>query len=174
MLQTIRWWLCQYNTFINFCICLRPCLLSAGLLLFLLLQLTGGGGVFNINNGIWAKDAITFDKSTTLITTRSTHGGRTTVTISKKQAPLSFTGLFGCAEVYKTCTPDSPADCLNATSECPAGATPSNLFEGGCPGSNNGQEAGWTFNVGGPASAMAVPEQVFIAGLISSKVVSHS
>ncbi|WIA17710.1 hypothetical protein OEZ85_009227 [Tetradesmus obliquus] len=54
---------------------------------------------------------------------------------------LSFKGMFGCAEAY-----------IN------------------CPGSGNGIEAGWTFNVGGAPSAMAVPEQIYQAGLISKKV----
>ena len=131
--------------------------------------------MYHVNNGIWAKDTITFDKSTTLISTSSSHAddAHPTAAVRKTKSVLSFTGLFGCAEAYKTCTPDSPADCLNATSECPVGPTPSNLFEGGCPGSNNGKEAGWTFNFGGPASAMAVPEQVFNAGLINNKVVSE-
>jgi hypothetical protein len=129
--------------------------------------------VYNINNGIVAKDSITFDNATSITTTRYSANGHASVTTKATAAALSFTGLFGCAEAYKQCTPQSPANCVNQSSDCPEeGAVPSNLFQDQCPGSGSGIEAGWTFNVGGPASAMAVPEQVFKAGLISKKVVS--
>jgi hypothetical protein len=122
------------------------------------LQLTGGAGVSNRNNGIWAQDTFTFDKATSLTTIFSSRGGVSNATVNRKTAPLSFKGLFGCAEAYKQCTPDSPANCLDVSSECPVGDAPSSLFEGECRGSNNGKEAGWTFNVGGPASAMTMPD----------------
>lgn len=130
--------------------------------------------MYNINNGIVAQDAITFDNATAITTTIHPHstGPASTETRHTKEGPLGFTGLFGCAEAYKQCTPNSAADCVSTSSDCPAGDAPSSLFQGQCPGSGNGIEAGWTFNVGGPASAMAVPEQVFKAGLISKKVVS--
>jgi hypothetical protein len=137
-------------------------------------QLTGGGGIYNINNGVIAHDAITFDNATSVITkVHTASNGQTSVSTSTQgEGPLSFKGLFGCAEAYKMCTPDSGPDCVSQASNCPTGNTPSSLFQGSCPGSGNGIEASWTFNVGGPASAMAVPEQVFKAGLISKKVVS--
>lgn len=137
-----------------------------------LLQLTGGGDLFNINNAIVAKDAITFNNATTITTKYSNNAGTTHVSVQRKAKALSFIGLFGCAEAYLTCTPSSPTNCVSDASTCPDGNTPSGLFQGACPGSGSGIEAGWTFNVGGPASAMAVPEQAFKAGLISKKVVS--
>lgn len=135
-------------------------------------QLTGGGGDYNIYNAIVAQDTISFGQVTSLTTYRFYSKGHSSSSVNKKDTTLSFKGLFGCAEAYKQCTSDSPADCLTASSTCPAGPPASSLFEGTCPESNKGIEAGWTFNVGGPASAMAVPEQAFKAGLISKKVVS--
>lgn len=137
------------------------------------MQLTGGGGISHTNNAILAKDSITFDNVTTLTTTRHHRNGKSSIRTKAQVAPVSFTGMFGCAEAYKQCTPSSPANCASESSNCPAGAAPSTLFQGACPGSGSGIEAGWTFNVGGKASAMAVPEQVLNAGLISKKVVSQ-
>ncbi|WIA21667.1 hypothetical protein OEZ85_000838 [Tetradesmus obliquus] len=114
-------------------------------------QLTGNPGYYNINNGLIAHDTVTVQNVLS--------GGS-----------LSFPGLFGCAEAYIKCTPANP-NCFNQTTQCPAaGSSSSNLFDGTCPGSGNGIEAGWTFNVGGAPSAMAVPEQIYQAGLISKKV----
>ncbi|WIA21666.1 hypothetical protein OEZ85_000838 [Tetradesmus obliquus] len=113
--------------------------------------LTGNPGYYNINNGLIAHDTVTVQNVLS--------GGS-----------LSFPGLFGCAEAYIKCTPANP-NCFNQTTQCPAaGSSSSNLFDGTCPGSGNGIEAGWTFNVGGAPSAMAVPEQIYQAGLISKKV----
>lgn len=142
-------------------------LLVCLLLLLPHLQLTGGGGISNINNGIVAKDTITWDNATTLTVVQRSSKGTTQTTINRKAAAVSFTGLFGCAEAYKQCTSTSAPYCISSASNCPAGATPSDLFQGQCPESGHGIEAGWTFNVGGPASAMAVPEQAYQAGLIS-------
>jgi hypothetical protein len=115
--------------------------------------LTGNPGYYNINNGCIAQDTVTVQNVLS--------GGR-----------LSFNGMFGCAEAYIKCTPDQPS-CFNDTTQCPAaGGSTAGLFDGTCPGSGSGIEAGWTFNVGGAPSAMAVPEQIYQAGLISKKVVS--
>lgn len=154
------------------CVCVCPILAAAT-------WLTGGAGRYNINNGVFAKDAITFNSAATLLI-KSDEASSATTTDSTTarhadrhtQQPVSFKGLFGCAEAYKQCTPSSPADCASDASICPTGNSPSSLFQGGCPGSGAGIEAGWTFSVGGPASAVAVPEQAFNAGLISQKVVS--
>jgi hypothetical protein len=137
--------------------------------------------VYNINNGVFAKDVIAFNNATTLVAVTTatngpdpTAGSGTTQHTDKTHIhqPVSFKGLFGCAEAYKRCTPQSPADCASDASSCPTGDSPSSLLQGECPGSGSGIEAGWTCNVGGPASAVAVPEQAFNAGLISKKVVS--
>jgi hypothetical protein len=117
-------------------------------------QLTGNPGYYNINNGLIAQDTVTVQNVLS--------GG-----------PLSFNGFFGCAEAYIKCTPADPS-WFNQTTQCPAAGSSSSssgLFNGSCPGSGNGIEAGWTFNVGGAPSAMAVPEQIYKAGLISKKVV---
>jgi hypothetical protein len=119
------------------------------------LQLTGNPGYYNINNGSIAQDTVTV---------QNVLAG----------APLSFQGFFGCAEAYIKCTPADPS-CFNQTTQCPSAAGSSSssagLFNGSCPGSGNGIEAGWTFAIGGAPSAMAVPEQIYKAGLISKKVV---
>lgn len=106
------------------------------------------------------------------LTTQQRVQGQDTVTTQARISAVSFTGLFGWAEACKQCTSSSPANCASQSSDCPTGDAPSSLFQGDCPGSGSSIEAGWTFNVGGPASAMAVPEQAFKAGLISQKVVS--
>jgi hypothetical protein len=118
-------------------------------------QLTGNPGYYNINNGLIAQDTVTVQNVLS--------GGR-----------LSFQGLFGCAEAYIKCTPANP-DCFSQKTQCPAAGSSNinDLFNGGCPFSNLGIEAGWTFNVGGPPSAIAVPQQIYQAGLISKKVVSR-
>lgn len=120
----------------------------------------------------WAKDSIAFNNATTLVSTYTTTEGTTKVHVDRTAGAVSFKGLFGCAEAYKQCTSDSAANCVADASNCPVVNTPAALFQGQCPGSGSGVEAGWTFNVGGPASAMGVPEQVFKAGLISKKLVS--
>jgi hypothetical protein len=119
------------------------------------LQLTGNPGYYNINNGRIAQDTVTVQNVLS--------GGQ-----------LSFNGMFGCAEADIKCTPQQP-DCFSAATQCPAaGDSAANLFNGSCPGCNNGIEAGWTFNVGGAPSAMSVPEQIYKAGLIRKKVVSDA
>jgi hypothetical protein len=116
-------------------------------------QLTGNPGYYSINNGRIGQDNVTVPNVLS--------GGR-----------LSFNGMFGCAEAYISCTPEQPDCFTNATQCSAAGDSTANLFTGSCPGSGNGIEAGWTFNVGGAPSAMSVPEQIYKAGLISKKVVS--
>lgn len=121
------------------------------------LQLTGKIGYTNINNGHMAQDTVTINN-----------------VVSQPSRALSIPNfLFGCAEAYKQCTPSEPPNCLNTSTTCPAaGQSPAPLFQGLCPGSGQGIEAGWTFSFDDTApSAIGVPQQVFQANLIKKQVV---
>jgi hypothetical protein len=65
----------------------------------LCLQLTGGGGIYNINNGVVVKGTIAFNNATTLVTTYNTTEGKTKVRIDTTSGPVSFKGLFGCTSM---------------------------------------------------------------------------
>jgi hypothetical protein len=135
-------------------------------------QLTGHGSIYNISNGVVAKDSTAISNATTLGTTYTTIKGKT-VRVNKSSDPSSFTGLIGCAEALNKGTPESTTTCVADASNCYVGSSPATLFQGPCAVSGSGIEAGWTFSVGGPAFAMAVPEQGDKAGLIIREVVSE-
>jgi hypothetical protein len=93
---------------------------------------------------------------------------------------ISFRGYFGCSQASISCGA-AASSCYNAAITCPtAGAGSAALFRGSYPGSGRGIQAGWTFslpntvsNGGVPAAGtLAVPEQLFKAGVISKRVVS--
>jgi hypothetical protein len=93
---------------------------------------------------------------------------------------ITFKGLFGCSQASISCSA-AAGSCYNAATTCPtAAAGIAALFKGSCPGSGRGLQAGWTFGLpdtvrnGGElaAGALAVPEQLFKAGIITKRVVS--
>lgn len=115
--------------------------------------LTGGTGM-NGFKGSFAKDTVTV-----LDVTRSGTAQR-----------LSLQAVFACAQATFYCAQGGSA-CQLAQQSCPTNTTPQSiLMKGGCVKSRKGVEAGWTFNAGGSASAVALPEQVYRAGLIKNRV----
>jgi hypothetical protein len=94
---------------------------------------------------------------------------------------IFFRGYFGCSQASISCGATA-SSCYNTATTCPAAAAGSAaLFRGSCPGSGRGVTAAWTFslpntvsNGGVPtAGTLAVPEQLFKAGVIQKRVVSR-
>lgn len=133
----------------------------------LLLQLTGGGGVYNINNGIVAQDTITFDKATPWSQPRAATKAEPPSLWRRHTLPRASQPCLGVLRPTSNARPQALQTAWTSQVAVPLRMPPAAFLR-----ANNGIEAGWTFNVGGPASAMAVPEQAFKAGLISRKVAS--
>lgn len=110
--------------------------------------LTGGTG-YNGNKGVFAKDTITVKNMIS--------------------GNLTFAATFACAEARWKCNETDTA-CIQGNQTCPStAAAAQNILKGGCVGDNSGIEAGFTFSLGGRPSALALPEQVFDAGLIKNR-----
>jgi hypothetical protein len=93
---------------------------------------------------------------------------------------ISFKGYFGCSQASISCNA-AASSCYSTATTCPAAAAGiATLFKGTCPGSGRGLQAGWSFslpntvsNSGVPAAGtLAVPEQLFKAGVVTKRVVS--
>lgn len=95
-------------------------------------------------------------------------------TTSSTTRPLSLNATFACAEAYSYCD-QTNTTCKQSQQTCPASATQTaSLMQGSCLADGNGIEAGWSFSTSAneSASSLALPEQVFRAGLIQQRVVS--